>query len=47
MFTCANGECIRDVYVCDGDSDCTDGDDEVSCGIYNFLICYILKIFIC
>lgn len=30
-FTCSNGECLADIFVCDGDKDCQDGSDETQC----------------
>lgn len=27
-FNCTNGRCIPKQWMCDGDSDCTDGEDE-------------------
>ncbi|XP_073795137.1 basement membrane-specific heparan sulfate proteoglycan core protein isoform X12 [Danio rerio] len=30
--TCQNGQCISREYLCDGESDCTDGSDESRCG---------------
>ncbi len=33
QFKCHNGECILDVHICDGMSDCTTGEDEGSCNV--------------
>uniref|UniRef100_A0A3P9MI85 Uncharacterized protein n=1 Tax=Oryzias latipes TaxID=8090 RepID=A0A3P9MI85_ORYLA len=30
-FCCKNGQCVSAFFVCDGDEDCDDGGDEVSC----------------
>ena len=30
-FTCISGDCISSSYKCDGDEDCSDGDDEEGC----------------
>ncbi|GAA6067479.1 basement membrane-specific heparan sulfate proteoglycan core protein isoform X1 [Tachysurus ichikawai] len=32
QFTCQNGQCVSQDYVCDGDTDCSDGSDEQKCG---------------
>ncbi|XP_070552839.1 G-protein coupled receptor GRL101-like isoform X1 [Ptychodera flava] len=32
-FECAGNECIHPVYVCDGNSDCTNGFDEMRCNM--------------
>ena len=33
LFTCANGNCIPRIYVCDNDNDCLDNSDETEeCG---------------
>jgi len=31
QFRCANGQCIRRSFRCDGDRDCEDNSDEVNC----------------
>ncbi|XP_076042677.1 sortilin-related receptor-like [Oratosquilla oratoria] len=30
-FECSSGSCIRDSWVCDGDKDCRNGEDEENC----------------
>ena len=30
-FTCNDGECIYNRWLCDGDNDCSDGEDEANC----------------
>lgn len=30
-YTCGNGHCISELYICDGENDCKDGSDEQSC----------------
>lgn len=36
-FGCRTGRCILNTWVCDGQKDCEDGDDELHCGEYLFL----------
>lgn len=37
-FRCANGECVRLTWKCDGDPDCKDKSDESDCR--EFLLCF-------
>ena len=40
LFHCTSGECIHDVFLCDGADDCQDSSDETDCneGMYSFKI---------
>ena len=33
QFLCHNGECILDIYICDGEVDCVTGEDEENCNV--------------
>lgn len=37
QWQCDDGDCIPDVWKCDGDGDCLDGSDEMDCTGGNFL----------
>lgn len=30
-FQCDDGECIPDIFQCDGEQDCSSGEDEMNC----------------
>lgn len=32
FFTCPSGRCIHQSWICDGDDDCEDNEDEKGCG---------------
>ena len=46
-FTCNDGECISQGWVCDGDNDCSDGEDEQNCTITPGKVTYSSRIFFC
>ena len=35
-FTCRNGNCIPQSFICDGDNDCNDYSDVQSCCMYMY-----------
>ena len=37
FFSCSNCICIPKKWVCDGDNDCTNNQDEKDCGKYNLV----------
>ena len=30
-YECATGECIEEAWLCDGEDDCSNGEDEYGC----------------
>ena len=35
QFTCSNGQCIPQGWICDDNEDCVDGSDEQNCSKYH------------
>ena len=44
QWTCDNGECIREDYVCDFSEDCDDGSDEEQNCKFNDNHAYLLNV---
>ena len=44
QWTCDNGECIREDYVCDFSEDCDDGSDEEQNCKFNSDHAYLLNV---
>ena len=40
QFKCGSGECVYNVYQCDGRVHCKDGSDEI-CSLYSCLFAFI------
>lgn len=45
MFMCKEGSCIASSYVCDGNNDCLDGEDEINCKgmVFHFVLNKIVR----
>ena len=43
-FTCNNGHCVRESWVCDDINDCGDYSDEDQCGT-QFIHCQVLNMY--
>ena len=41
QFQCEPGECIYSRFVCDGEADCSNGNDEINCLKYTSL--YVME----
>ena len=43
QFMCANGQCVPVTARCNSRTECTDGSDELNCGMMQYVFFYFTK----